>query len=171
MIIRKALLVCCLTGLTALDSWGEPTPANTSAAKPAAWWNPFGSKKDGAAEVEVKDKESIQKSVAGEQHRKILAREEKAYFRRLEACDRLMQIAIKKNDMETQTKILSLQERIQQVYSRKTANLPVPAQYPATPNLESPEDLKSEALKLLGPDAGETGNILSPADRKGGNQP
>ncbi len=48
------------------------------------------------------------------------AREEADYFRRLDACDRLMEIAIQRNDVAMQRQIDDLQTRIQEVYNKRT---------------------------------------------------
>lgn len=51
------------------------------------------------------------------------AREESDYFRRLDACDRLMEIAIQRNDMAMQRQVEELQSRVQDVYNKRTSFL------------------------------------------------
>lgn len=51
------------------------------------------------------------------------AREESDYFRRLDACDRLMEIAIQRNDLAMQRQIEDLQARVQDVYNKRTSFL------------------------------------------------
>jgi hypothetical protein len=117
-------------------------------------------------ETETNDKETISKTVAIEQNRKVLNREEKAYFRRLEACDRLMQVAITKNDSPMQEKIITLQEKIQAVYNRKTSNLQLPTQMPTGGGLaELDSNLDKDVEKLLSPSSTKSNKNQS-AQRK-----
>lgn len=140
-------------GAMALAILGQSTgaePAANTTQNSKSWWNSLTGKKEKQPEPEVKDKESIQKSVVGEQSRKVLHREEKAYFRRLESSDRLMQIAVKNNDMEMQNKLLDLQEKIQNVYTRKTSNLQLPVNLSGNQGISDLEtNLSNDASSLL----------------------
>lgn len=150
MSTKKHLLCGVFTLALFGQSFGEQPAANTTAPKSNSWLSWMGGKKEKTPEAEVKDKESIQKSVVGEQNRKVLHREEKAYFRRLEACDRLMQIAFKNNDMEMQNKILDLQDKIQVAYTRKTSNLQLPVNISGTNGIGDLETgLEADANRLL----------------------
>ena len=109
---------------------GDTGSASTTAPKSKTWWGTGGTAKK----------------------EKVLNREEKAYFRRLEACDRLMQVAITKNDSPMQEKIITLQEKIQAVYNRKTSNLQLPTQMPNGGGLtELGTNLDKDVEKLLTP--------------------
>ncbi len=151
MIIKKlsfaGILAFSLAGVVS----GETGTANTSAPKVKPWWNMSSAKKEAAPEIDVKDKENLSKAVASEQNRKILNREEKAYFRRLEACDKLMQIALTSNDLAMQEQILNLQEKVQGVYSRKTSNLQLPSQVPGGGIADMESNFDTDAEKLLSP--------------------
>lgn len=78
--------------------------------------------------AKVIDAEPTDKSKAAENDEAILlyqqasrrAREEVDYFRRLDACDRLMEIAIQRGDVAMQRQIDDLQGRIQDVYNKRT---------------------------------------------------
>jgi len=153
MIIRKLAIVGIFAiSITSLAS-GETGNANTPAPKSKSWWGTNGAaKKEIIPNADTNDKETNSKAVVSEQNRKVLNREEKAYFRRLEACDRLMQVAITKNDNPMQEKILTLQEKIQAVYNRKTSNLQLPTQMPSGGGLaELDTNLDKDVEKLLSP--------------------
>lgn len=147
----KKHLLCGVFALAMFgQSFGEQPAANTTTPKSNSWLPWMSGKKEKTPEADVKDKESIQKSVVSEQNRKVLHREEKAYFRRLEACDRLMQIAIKNNDMDMQNKLLDLQDKIQVAYSRKTSSLQLPVNMSGANGLEDLEtSLEKDAARLL----------------------
>lgn len=110
MIIRRiAFAGIFAISITSLVS-GET--GSTTAPKSKSWWSKGSSAtKEALPEADINDKDTASKSVVSELNRKVLNREEKAYFRRLEACDRLMQVAITKNDNPMQEKILTLQEK------------------------------------------------------------
>lgn len=152
MIIRKiAFAGIFAISITSLVS-GETGSASTSTPKTKSWWNKGGAAtKEPLSEADTNDKETASKSVVSEQNRKVLNREEKAYFRRLEACDRLMQVAITKNDNPMQEKILTLQEKIQAVYNRKTSNIQLPSQMPTGGLSELDTNLDKDVEKLLAP--------------------
>lgn len=151
MILRKislaGIFAISLAGFVA----GETSTANTTAPKSKSWWTKSASKKEATPEIEVKDKETLSKSVVSEQNRKILNREEKAYFRRLEACDKLMQIALTSNNNAMQERIINLQEKAQGVYSRKTSNLQLPSQIPGGGLADMESNLEQDVEKLLAP--------------------
>lgn len=148
---------------------GETGSAPTTAPKSKTWWGMGGTakkEKEIVPETETNDKETISKTVAIEQNRKVLNREEKAYFRRLEACDRLMQVAITKNDSPMQEKIITLQEKIQAVYNRKTSNLQLPTQMSTGGGLtELDSNLDKDVEKLLTPSSTKSNKNQS-AQRK-----
>ncbi len=152
--------------ITSLAS-GETGNTNTPTPKSKSWWGMGGAaKKESLPEVDGNDKETISKTVVSEQNRKVLNREEKAYFRRLEACDRLMQVAITKNDNPMQEKIITLQEKIQAVYNRKTSNLQLPTQMPNGGGLaELDSNLDKDVEKLLTPSSTKSNKNQS-AQRK-----
>lgn len=155
MIFRKIVIAGIFAiSITSLVS-GETGTANTSAPKSKSWWGKSeAAKKEVIPDADTIDKETNSKAVVSELNRKVLNREEKAYFRRLEACDRLMQMAITKNDNPMQEKILTLQEKIQAVYNRKTSNLQLPTQMPIGGGLaELDTNLDKDVEKLLSPSA------------------
>ncbi|NBR04229.1 MAG: hypothetical protein EBT92_00480 [Planctomycetes bacterium] len=167
MNIRRLMFVGIFAiSITSFAS-GETGSANTTTPKSKSWWSMGGSaKKEVIPEADINDKETISKTVVIEQNRKVLNREEKAYFRRLEACDRLMQIAITNNDNGMQEKIITLQEKIQAVYNRKTSNLQLPAQMPNGNSLtELNTNLDKDVEKLLAPSSTKSNKNQS-AQRK-----
>lgn len=166
MIIRRiALAGIFAISITSLVS-GETGSTSTTAPKSKSWWSKgSAATKEALPEADINDKDTASKSVVSELNRKVLNREEKAYFRRLEACDRLMQVAITKNDNPMQEKILTLQEKIQAVYNRKTANIPLPSQMPTGGLSELDTNLDKDAEKLLAPSSTKSNKNQS-AQRK-----
>lgn len=164
MILRKITFAGIFAISIASLAFGESGATNPPKSK--SWWNTGSAKKEAIPEADLKDKESLSKTVVAEQNRKILNREEKAYFRRLEACDRLMQIAITKNDNPMQEKIITLQEKIQAVYNRKTSSLQLPTQMSNGNGLaELDTNFDKDAEKLLAPTANKKNKNQS-AQRK-----
>ncbi len=102
--------------------------------------------------TKVIDAEPTDKSKAAENDEAILlyqqasrrAREEVDYFRRLEACDRLMEIAIQRNDVAMQRQIDELQGRIQEVYNKRTEFLSTHSTNKSTDEARLAKSLASE---------------------------
>jgi hypothetical protein len=77
-----------------------------------------------------------------------------------------MQVAITKNDSPMQEKIITLQEKIQAVYNRKTSNLQLPSQMPNGGGLtELDSNLDKDVEKLLTPSSTKSNKNQS-AQRK-----
>lgn len=97
-------------------------------AKPS-FWSSWGAKKD---KPEVKKPSTSAADVPARAPANdplaVQAREEGAYHRRLEVCDRLMEIAVKNNDDAMQERIQQLMDRAFEVYQQRTAARAVPAE-------------------------------------------
>jgi len=125
--MRKAVAAAFLGLALAGQSFGGDEPEVTK--KPNLWSKWFG--KDPKVKTEEADPNDKSKSAEPDeamllyQQASKRAQEENEYFRRLEACDRLMEIAITRNDPAMQRQVEELQNRIQEVYNRRTKFLSV----------------------------------------------
>jgi len=92
------------------------------------------------------------------------AKEQNAYFRRIEVCDRLMQIALQTNDSALLRQVEDLEKQAFDLYQKRTGV--AAAKLPA-----SSADPDAKALDAkLGPKSSETGVIL-PKDPPAGKSP
>jgi outer membrane biosynthesis protein TonB len=114
-----------------IDQSPKPMPK-----KPAAK-----SKKDTAKKTEAPPKSAVVVKDDGASSR---AREEAALLRRLEACDKLTQIAISRGDNTLLRRAEDLNQRVWAVYSQKTGQAPEPKN-----DFESDE---AAIERLLGPE-------------------
>lgn len=120
-VLVGTLLASCLSGNLA---WAEE-PSDT---KTPTFWDRILFRDTKTKTVES---DSTDKSKATENDEAMVlyhqasrrAREESDYFRRIDACDRLMEIAIQRNDLAMQRQIEDLQARIQDVYNKRTSFL------------------------------------------------
>lgn len=120
--MRRIAAATCFTLVLAGQSvWAEEPEVGK---KPSVWSKWFGKDKN----VKTEEGDTQDKSKAVENDEAILlyqqaskrAQEQAEYFRRLEVCDKLMEIAIQRNDVTMQRQVEELQSRIQEVYNRKT---------------------------------------------------
>jgi len=121
--LRKIIGGACL-GLVFLGQAVRADEPEATQKKPSFWSKWFGKDKNvKTVEADIQDKskaaENDEAMVLYQQASK-RAQEENEYFRRLESCDKLMEIAIQRNDLAMQRQIEELQGRIQEVYNRKT---------------------------------------------------
>ena len=70
------------------------------------------------------------------------SREEAALIRRLEVCDKLMEVAIRTNDRELENRVYDLEAKAQAVYARNTAKLS-DKKAPAPANAKSIDSAKN----------------------------
>ena len=99
---------------------GKTPPANKGSWWPGGW---FGSQtkpeeKKPTAKAEPADEGPSLADRAAEAR----LREQKAYLRRLEACDRLQEIAIETNDAALQRQVEQLTQQVFEVYKQRTAS-------------------------------------------------
>ena len=79
-------------------------------------------------------------------------RERADYFRRIDVCDRLTEIAVQNNDTAMQTQIDQLRDRAWDLYQQRTANLPAAGTLPDLDVHEQKRASKPFATgHLLGP--------------------
>ena len=100
---------------------------------------------------------SVQDDSAGRR-----SRDQAAYLRRLDVCDRLMQVAVQTNDKELQQLAEHLSERVTATYLQKNARLPI-----ASKTLASDESVLDK--KLADSSANSSAALTGPASSKNRN--
>ena len=121
-----AAALCAGLAVTATAAEDDDTPpAHTGLA---GWWDGlFAAKEKPPEKAEKKKKvEVVEKPVgpsASERAERDRRREYEAWFRRMAVCDRLMEIAFAKNDLDMQRRVEELMEQVTALYEQRTAGL------------------------------------------------
>jgi hypothetical protein len=94
------------------------------AAAPSLWDGLFGGgKKQPAVKKQEPEAERPPEPSPAERAEAVRRHEYKEYFRRIQVCDRLMEIATLRNDLEMQRRVEELTEKVGQLYEQRTAGL------------------------------------------------
>jgi hypothetical protein len=125
-LLAAALFAAIVTTARAADDEDDAPAAPPAPSGVTAWWNGlFGAKPKPTEKVEKKQAEpSAKTSVSTAAEREALMRREKDdYFRRLQVCLRLREIAQLQNDEAFQERIGALEKDIDDLYLQRTASL------------------------------------------------
>jgi hypothetical protein len=115
-----------LTGLAASAAWAQESDGDlhSAAPRPKAFWEGWFAP---AAKPVEKKPDKLAAPPAGPSAAEVAAatrkRELAAYSRRMEVCDRLMEVAVANNDDAMQARIEQLKDRAWELYQQRTGAL------------------------------------------------
>ncbi len=121
----RALAALFCAGLAVSVAVADDTEAGTSSAAKGSWWP--GSWFTGQAKPDEKKPTAKAEPVdegpsLADRAADVRQREQKAYLRRVEACDRLQEIALETNDAALQRQVEQLTQQVFEVYKQRTAS-------------------------------------------------
>jgi hypothetical protein len=128
MVGKGMTVAVLLTGLAASSALAQVTDGDlhSAAPKPKAFWDGWFTP---AAKPVEKKADKLAAPPAGPSAGEVAAatrkRELAAYSRRMEVCDRLMEVAVQNNDDAMQTRIEQLKDRAWELYQQRTGGLSV----------------------------------------------
>jgi hypothetical protein len=128
MVGKGMTVAVLLTGLAASAALAQDPDSDlhSSAPRPKAFWDGWFTT---AAKPVEKKLDKLAAPPAGPSAAEVAAatrkRELAAYSRRMEVCDRLMEVAVQNNDEAMQTRIEQLKDRAWELYQQRTGGLAV----------------------------------------------
>jgi hypothetical protein len=123
---KRMMIAVLLTGLAASAALAQETDGDlhSAAPKPKAFWEGWFTS---AAKPAEKKLDPAAAPPAGPSAAEVAAatrkRELAVYSRRMEVCDRLMEVAVANNDDATQARIEQLKDRAWELYQQRTGAL------------------------------------------------
>ena len=147
----RALAALFCAGLAVSVAVADDTEGGTSSANKGSWW-PGGWFAGPAKPEEKKATAKVEPADAGpslaDRAADARLREQKAYLRRLEACDRLQEIAMETNDLALQRQVEQLTQQVFEVYKQRTANPVGGARFEAADEFTATPAPKKKAEKI-----------------------
>jgi hypothetical protein len=118
--LLAALLCAGLAPAVRAAEGDEPAPASPWGA---LWDGLFGGGEKPAAKKLEPEAERPPEPTPAESAETVRRRELNEYFRRMAVCDRLLEIAAQRNDLDMERRVNELVEKVGQLYQQRTAGL------------------------------------------------